>query len=342
MNDSKRAQSLVPKQISVLASFERLSREYAGRDLWAKSLYTRRDSRILFYWRSGRPGILIPGFMLASSDPQQISEHFKVENFELDENSGPTPKFEGLFFGPSDDMWDIELFSSLVEAILPSVESSDDIVLTLRTKVEAWAKILSCASVQPDLRAKIVGLWGELSYLYHFVINDGPGSLTSWRGPDAGRHDFEFGAESVEAKTTTSATSFRAKINGLSQLEQVSDKRLYLVYLRVDWSPDGYTVADMIRHLERLFDISSNELFREKLNELGYEKWPVSQIESFRFIMTESLKFSVDKGFPRIISSALPTDVDPSRLHSVQYEITLPAQDAIVFPLSLPLGSTNV
>jgi len=342
VSDSKHVQTPGPQQISVLASFERLSREYAGRDLWAKSLYARGDSRILFYWTSGRPGILIPGFVVAGSDTKQISEHFKVENFELNENGGPTPKFEGVFFGPSDDMWDIELFSSLVEAILPSVESSDDIVLTLRTKVEAWAKILSCAGVQPDLRAKIVGLWGELSFLYHFVINDGFGALTSWRGPDAGRHDFEFGAESVEVKTTTSATSYRTKINGLSQLDRVSEKPLYLNFLRVDWSPEGYTITDLIGHLEKLFDTSSIELLNAKLNELGYEKWPVSQIESFRFVITESLRFGVVEGFPRVISSALPADVDLSRLHSVQYEITLPVQSAIVYPISLPLGSTDV
>jgi hypothetical protein len=71
------------------------------------------------------------------------------------------------------------------------------------------------------------------------------------------------------------------------------------------------------------------------LSEVGYSKWPGSQLDSLRFKVSESCEFAVVEDFPRIVEEFLNDRVDVSRLRSVKYEVALPATSSKPFQLSL-------
>lgn len=248
-------------------------------------------------------------------------------------------------FGPSDEIWELDLFSSFVESVLPELENAEDVLSLLDTKLRQWAQILSSLTVPKDHKSQVVGLWGEIAHLAHYLLNEQAEKsevLETWRGPNANRHDFEFHDTSVEIKTTTTSTGYTATINGLGQLDYSDQKPLLLRFLRLDWAPDGLTLPALVDYVAKLLDGDGRGLFESKLSDVGYSNWPVSQLDSLRFKISESCEFAVVGDFPRIVEEFLNERVDVSRIRSVKYEVALPATSCKPFPLTLEFVEGDV
>jgi hypothetical protein len=238
-------------------------------------------------------------------------------------------------FGPSSDVWDLALFASLVESVIPEIEKTDDVVELLKDKLSEWSDILQSLSVQKDNRMQIVGLWGEVAHLQHYLNIFGNDALDCWRGPDSNSHDFEFLTESVEIKTTASPSAYVAKINGIAQLDNFEGKPLKLRFARVGWSLEGRTLPEMIQAVLVNLPEEKKSIFEAKLVQVGYHQWSKQQLDAHRLVLSESCEFDVIDDFPRIVVGSLAETVDVSRLRRVEYEITLPAQLGAPYPLQL-------
>jgi hypothetical protein len=327
---------------SVRDSFERLRLEFSGQPVWSKSLFSRSNERLLFLWSASGPSLGIPVTEAERTDTLKISDQLALKPIEPPRVAKMNNVTDWIGFCPIGENWDIDLFCSLVESLLPELETADDLASCVKAKVDEWASMLRLMTGQNDSKMKVQGLWGELAVLHHFLVLEGVDALKSWRGPESGRHDFEFKVSSLEVKTSTTLASFRAKINGLAQLEPLGAKPLELAIVRVDWAPDGVSVPELITSIKGMLNPAGAKRLDAKLESLAIESWDPVQLNETRFSIHDTNLFAVRDDFPRITAGTITNPIDVGRISSVEYEVTLSSAAAKQIELIVPLTMQDV
>ncbi len=188
-----------------------------------------------------------------------------------------------------------------------------------RAALQAWRELLARPAGEPLSETALVGLFGELEVLESVLRLEGP--LESWTGWNRDHNDFRLPGLVIEVKSTTSANYRRVRIHGLGQLDDPQDgSDLVLVLRRLEPSPEGRSVPDLIESLVRLG--ASRAVLLERLSNAHYSDQHRGMYEAHKFVSQEIALRSIDDTHPRLVPAKL-VGVDLSCIDKVDYELNL-------------------
>lgn len=165
------------------------------------------------------------------------------------------------------------------------------------------------------------GLYGELIFLEKALISIGISSVANWVGGEKETHDFYFGGNAVEVKTTSRKEPYSVQITSEYQLDakDISGRLfLYAIALRKS-KQSGERLPEIVSRIrDRLFDDSSMKMrFNNKLLQYGYIDG-MEELYVTGFHIRDIYAYEVKNEFPKIIRTMFQTGVS-----KVVYELTL-------------------
>ncbi|OEE59828.1 hypothetical protein A1OK_12870 [Enterovibrio norvegicus FF-454] len=207
------------------------------------------------------------------------------------------------------------LFDDLIISLIDSIKNTanaEEASKNFITSYLKWSTFFTKTSDKKMSKERVIGLWGELSYLLKLIqvaCSSVPidNILKSWVGPLGASHDFEFSCSSIEVKTKP-LNSRMIKISSEYQLENIDAKPLNLEVISVIESEHGLSLRDLFLKVKEHINKKSGDitillsaLEKENLSEEGLSKY-----SSFLFArkMTETFDCDVDY-FPKIKASGL-------------------------------------
>lgn len=259
---------------------------------------------------------------LPNQPSMQLSSGFSIRNREL-ENKETKITSNYLELAASKYI-DVSLLSAVVDEVLNQIsgDTPEQIIDTCKKVIDRWKKILSLESRKKLSLIEQIGLIGELLCLKHFLEIDILRDVASWTGPDGGVHDFEFGNQSIEVKTTMTPGSKTVSISGLWQLEKINDLPLLLLHLEIRPDPMGINLGDLY---DSIASIAGNQLekFNSLLLNIGFEPHSRDEYSNFTFTLVQIAAYEILDDFPKLTSSSVG-GIDPTgRVSDVTYSIDL-------------------
>ncbi|KRF42534.1 hypothetical protein ASH01_17070 [Terrabacter sp. Soil811] len=163
-----------------------------------------------------------------------------------------------------------------------------------------WQRLLKpSASLSEEV---LRGLFGELVVLRLLAQRNAIFALDAWLGPTGHVHDFATANGDVEVKATN-RDGRDVEISSLNQLDEVAGVPLSLIRVRVEDSPGGQSIGDLVDDLVRLGCLRSAVV--EKLDSMGFQVGITA--DDSRFVVTGPLlAWSVGTDFPGLRSADLP------------------------------------
>ena len=181
---------------------------------------------------------------------------------------------------------------------------------------------------------EIIGLFSELWFLLHWLLpfmGAAPACI-SWRGPHAGRHDFEWPGYSVEVKGTTLVGGRKHRIHGIEQLSAPEHGRLFLFSMRLRVENGATNTLPGLIGMCRdklADDIEALEMFEDSLAMTGYSPAHDEEYEKLRLRVIDGVMYRVESLFPRITPETLKDGV-PSGVSFIDYDISLDGFDELI------------
>jgi hypothetical protein len=219
-----------------------------------------------------------------------------------------------------------ELFAGLCEDIVRASEAAsenqDALVRAIR-RTTRWHHLLRGGRADLLSLDEQRGLLGELQFLMRLVGLIGPrAAIEAWRGPAGASKDFELDCILVEVKARRGAARPHVQISSEDQLSDVPGTRLFLVVSAIDAAikPNGLTLTDHVRAVERIFAEADTESFRlwdEAIHASGFDQ--DDDYSDRRWNLGLTLDHEVEGDFPRIVTPLMPG------VASVRYSISLDA-----------------
>lgn len=275
------------------------------------------------------PSILVP---IAPTEKRESFNH-KMLGFhflDLQINGGNFEKYLAIK-PPKSELHDV--FLSFKDSVIDEIGNQstlDSVISTVIAKYDEWSEFFGTALAGGDSTPKVIGLIGELLVLEEFVKLHGPAALSNWWGPVRHRHDFEFEKSAIEVKATINLQSNEIEVHGIKQLLPDPGRVLYLAHLRINLSPDGANLLQLIQRIAS-FGVSIFEL-NEKISKSGVTETMIDSFHEFKFIGASSRYFVVDQSFPALT----PDIISPqhwSRISNVSYKVSL---DGLSSSIELP------
>lgn len=207
-------------------------------------------------------------------------------------------------------------------------------------RVERWRRIFDKANDSLLSRKKIIGLFGELSYLKDVMIPNfgAQPSLAAWRGPFEDEQDFALASAVIEVKTSLSTRDGAIHISSENQLD-VTEGPIFLAIIRIATSmPDssGDTLkglVDSVRTLVVENPFASSQL-EVCLFASGYTEDPAYEVETFAIASLSHLEVTED--FPKIIRRDIPDGV-----LSVKYSLSASACHPFICGIEEVIGKAK-
>lgn len=252
---------------------------------------------------SGRKTLVIrskskPGIVKSTSAIEvsvgQVKNNIWSLGFHLIHNS-----MSGLFYRFCDD---------LVESSRDIPESFTDMSFIVN-RYDSWKKMFYNLKKEVLSENEIIGLIGELLFLHNDLAQDYgmETALKSWSGSDKTHKDFSIDEVWFEVKSTKS-NSLTIKINSVEQLDSDIDGFLIIYeFEKMSEEFEGYSLNNIIRDILNQIGESLEDLFLEKLRNVGYNYDDTYDRSMFR-IMSSS-KLLVNDDFPRIQKSELSNSI---------------------------------
>ena len=213
-----------------------------------------------------------------------------------------------------------ELFFKMVEDVLGiastrTENNSHKTVKLILDRIKAWQKFMQFNGNTKLTLEQEIGLWGELEFIQKaisFALS--PSSVISaWKGPLDELHDFSFGNQHVEIKTSSSINGFSINIGNLDQLMPQSDNELYLqaFLLKKD---SGKTLNEQIDSVKQILIVEPDILthFQSLLLRSGYSSDDADKYTQTYHVISERM-FVVDQYFPCIHRGNVPASVQTAR-----------------------------
>jgi len=191
-----------------------------------------------------------------------------------------------------------QVCADVVRSVVQVEETGErDLLGTLAERVAAWRAFLRDQSGSLA-RHEIVGLVGELLVLAR-MLDRSTDAVSAWASPDDGLHDFERDGRAIEVKTSLGAAR-RLTASSLDQLDEGGLGSLHVAHVRLMEDPDGETVVDVARGLERrLPGDRERRDFRNALLRRGLA--PDTDERAGPRVRELGIEFyRVDVGFPRL------------------------------------------
>jgi len=171
-----------------------------------------------------------------------------------------------------------------------------------------------------------IGLFGELFFIRYWLIpRYGERVILAWQGPSGGRHDFVFGDNSIEVKTSSSSNGHIHRINGVDQLDnpQVGSLYLFSLWIRQTEQSD-HSLISVIDSLRDLLDQDADirSAFESLLSSSGYSEIQRAEYEKRKYEILEAAFFLVDQHFPRITQNSFSPAL-PNQIEQLVYSLNL-------------------
>lgn len=211
------------------------------------------------------------------------------------------------------------VFERLVEDVVTRLAADATTpVRTCRTALNEWRALLRAAG-QTVARDVVIGLVGELEVLRLLAERDAALALATWRGPDAGVHDFACGGRVLEVKATSSVDGNFVSISNLDQLDPSLVERLDLVVVHVR---EDDTAPSLDERIDGLLQMGlDRQLLLEKVAEAGYV-YEAGVTERDRYRVRSLHAWAVEEGFPGLRRSDL-SEARAKGVSKVRYELAL-------------------
>jgi hypothetical protein len=296
----------------------------AARNVYLPSAYFVSGQRILAGISGGRPILYLPVSSSHSLD-KKLGDYLEIRNSP--ERFGEIADSGSIYIELlARHDFDLSLFASLAQFVVNNLPSNefDKVIEIVELAVRDFHEMLKIAVESGLEQAKLVGLWGELWVLDFLISVVGRSAVMSWRGPLRGRHDFVLAGSSLEVKTSTVTAVKTVEIHGLSQLEKIAGKPLYLCLVQLDWDPAGLSIGDLIARINERLSVAERADFLKKLMEIGVGDDYVSTARDAKFSLHLSSAFEVDESFPRISNSVLEKEFGAGvPISDVSYRLSL-------------------
>jgi hypothetical protein len=291
------------------------------RDIVAKpSLATLKGKEVLLGVSRSKELLL----MIPVSEDKEIAKPIESLTPTLDivmleklDSGGNLQKFLTLQTSSS---FDVTLFGAICDQAIIDLRDTSEIREMLRSIVNHWRKLLDSMNLDSLSKSKAIGLFGELLALGALQKSLGESALTSWVGPHGARNDFLFESAALEVKTTTRTDSLVAEVHGIDQFETVAEKTCWLMFVQIEWDPNGVSLDDLITSTRELFADKSK--FDEKLKLIGIK--PGGNVNSnFVFSKKQIYLDEVTDKFPFLHIDTVSTLIDIGRLRAIGYAVGL-------------------
>ncbi len=266
---------------------------------------------------SGSLHVLLPMPLSAAIIEDHKSAGVQLLRHELIDEGGNKRLFADLacFRG------DLEVtFCRLADEVLAEAEATGvraDAVA--RAALARWRDLLDAERQQRMSASELTGLFGELLTL-KAAVDCGRG-IEVWTGREPGRHDFRFGTDALEVKTSIATQRDIIHVNGMKQLEPPAAGALYLRRLRVELSPSGTSVPTLVEDICKA-GAPRSELMSCLLRR-GYSAAFEPAYEETKFEVREDDVWKVEGDFPRLRTNSFVNGAPPPGVHIRSYEIDL-------------------
>lgn len=219
-------------------------------------------------------------------------------------------------------------FLSLVGEMLTRVdETQEPCIDELMRVLSSWREALSREKHSLS-RERLIGLFGELTVLARLAETDPARAKSAWRGQAGYRHDF-FLRNALEVKAYTGTDSPSVEIHGAYQLDPPIGGSLHLLTLRLEESPQGETVAELINRIDAL-GLPKGLLFERSADES-----PIATDDTVAFVVAEERLFHVTSAFPGVRASALGAEA-LNAVSKLRYSLQIDACPDGIDPDLLP------
>lgn len=164
------------------------------------------------------------------------------------------------------------------------------------------------------------GILGELVFLNKALKSavDSIEVLEFWQGPSGHPQDFIFPSSTGFEIKTRMSLEHSVKISNEKQLDWASLDDLFLVVFPVSEHPDGISIFDMAVSILAGRDKQFQDLFYDKLKEIGLEAWLVEYHNTHKVKLSEASIYPITSDSAVITSTSLPTAVS-----NVAYKLNL-------------------
>lgn len=217
------------------------------------------------------------------------------------------------------------IFEIVVEDLRQAVarlQSSENGINTIIDILTKWKRFFQSEKGLVMTDELQEGLYGELIFLEKLLTSIGTSSVANWVGGVKETHDFYFGSNAVEVKTTSRKEPYSVQISSEYQLDvkDVADRLfLYAVALRKS-KQSGERLPEIVSRIrDRLIGDSSMKMrFDDMLLQYGYIDG-IEELYVTGFHIRDTYVYEVKGEFPQIIRTMLRPGVS-----KVTYELSLP------------------
>lgn len=233
---------------------------------------------------------------------------------------------------------DVTCLESYGETVIDTI--ADDLVSALNagasiTRIALVQNVLAkwrrfWSGVNQGLLAheKQLGLFGELWFFARWLAPSVgfPNASRIWRGPLGARNDFEAPNVAIEVKTTSKVDRV-CQINGLEQLVEPKDGKLFLFGLSVrEEASSADCLPALIAEIRKGLgeDYSALSLFDTVLYAANYQDGFEREYAKLKLRVRKEELFSVQEDFPRLTPKSLLVDL-PQGLSGITYELDFDA-----------------
>lgn len=201
---------------------------------------------------------------------------------------------------------------------LQSPENGINAIIDILTKWKQFFQLEKNLVMTDELQE---GLYGELIFLEKLITSIGTSSVANWVGGEKETHDFYFGSNAVEVKTTSRREPYSVQITSEYQLDSKDvDGRLFLYAIALRKSKQsGERLPEIVSRIrDRLIGDSSMKMrFNDRLLQYGYIDG-IEELYLTGFHIRDTYAYEVKDKFPQIIRTMLRTGVS-----KVTYELSL-------------------
>ncbi|GAA1373645.1 PD-(D/E)XK motif protein [Luteococcus sanguinis] len=258
----------------------------------------------------GRPvGLPETGLLLAADSkgqrhilaPLAEGQTFEAQvwdNLRLTEAEFKSRRYLDLICS-SDDL--SKVFAAFADQVIrQTVSEKRPAADSLQRTLREWKQLLKPAPALSEEEAR--GLFGELVVLRELVRRNSGFALDSWSGPEMDLHDFTTPKGDIEVKTSRTE-GLDVTISSIHQLDAPPDRPLVLARLRVESSPQGRNITDMVTELCR-----AGLLRDELVQKLAGARFVLGgDPDTNRFLAPEPpAVWAVDDNFPGLRSTDIP------------------------------------
>lgn len=207
-----------------------------------------------------------------------------------------------------------EIFASLCEDLVAAtrnITTCEQTVHVILHRLERWRRFLSRGTGNHLSIQQIIGLLGELTFIYDDLLPKfGPQAISFWNGPSGAPQDFAIGTTAFEVKARSTRSPSKILISSADQLWPMHPV-FFLVVYPIGLSATegrGVSLRAMVERVRAMLDQDSQiDIFEDKLVEVGYMDIP--EYDDSKFEIGAPEFFQVREGFPRIELSAVPDGV---------------------------------